>query len=44
MLTKFKKAIMYFFWSFSNLKGLSDAVNKADSPEDLDNIVLGGRS
>lgn len=40
MFGEILKAIRYFIVSFSGLKQLSEAVDKAESPEELDSLVM----
>lgn len=43
MFKKIKKTFLYIICCFSNLRGLSEAVNVASSPDELDQIVTGGK-
>ena len=38
-----KKILAYIVRFFSDLKGLSEAVNTVSSPEELDEYVFGGK-
>ena len=39
---RIKKWLIYAVSAFSDLKGLSRAVNEASSPEEMDRLVCGG--